>query len=91
SCPECGAGELVVKRSKRGAFYGCGNYPACKFTLRDKPIAQECPRCGSRFIIEKASKNGSRFLQCREEGCEYKEELPETVSEPEPEAQRPVA
>ncbi|HSF22693.1 MAG TPA: type I DNA topoisomerase [Blastocatellia bacterium] len=91
SCPECGVGELVVKKSKRGAFYGCGNYPACKFTLRDKPIAQECPKCGSRFIVEKAGKNGSRFLQCREEGCDYKEEAPQTASEPEPAGQHPVA
>ena len=81
-CPECGVGELVVKRSKRGAFYGCGNYPACRFTLRDKPVARDCPRCGSRFIVEKASRNGSRFLECREEGCHFNEELPETVSEP---------
>ncbi|HWN97636.1 MAG TPA: topoisomerase DNA-binding C4 zinc finger domain-containing protein, partial [Blastocatellia bacterium] len=90
SCPDCGVGEIVVKKSKRGrVFYGCSTYPACKFTLWDKPIAQQCPQCGSRFIVEKASKNGSRFLQCREEGCDYKEELPEAANEPE--AQRPVA
>ncbi|MEK6302061.1 MAG: type I DNA topoisomerase [Acidobacteriota bacterium] len=87
SCPECAVGEIVVKKSKRGRiFYGCSTYPACKFTLWDKPIAQQCPQCGSRFIVEKASKNGSRFLQCREEGCDYKEELPDVASEPEPEA-----
>jgi DNA topoisomerase-1 len=90
-CPECGVGELVVKRSKRGVFYGCGNYPACKFTLRDKPIAQECPLCGSRFIVEKSSRNGGRSLQCREEGCQFNEELSETVSESEHGGQPPVA
>jgi DNA topoisomerase-1 len=78
SCPECGAGELVVKKSKRGAFYGCGNYPTCKFTLWDKPVPQSCPECGARFLVEKIKKDGSRELQCRAEGCKYKEPIPDT-------------
>ena len=82
SCPECGSGELVVKKSKRGTFYGCANYPTCKFTLWDKPIAQSCPECGARFLVEKVKKDGSRELQCRAEGCKYKEALPD-VREPE--------
>ncbi|MCD8294480.1 MAG: topoisomerase DNA-binding C4 zinc finger domain-containing protein, partial [Clostridia bacterium] len=31
-CPMCG-GKLVLRRGKFGAFYGCSNYPECKFTL----------------------------------------------------------
>jgi DNA topoisomerase-1 len=81
SCPECGAGELVVKKSKRGSFYGCSNYPTCKFTLWDKPVPQSCPQCGARFLVEKVKKDGSRELQCRAEGCKYKEALPEVVPE----------
>jgi DNA topoisomerase-1 len=77
SCPECGSGELVVKKSKRGTFYGCANYPTCKFTLWDKPVAQSCPECGARFLVEKVKKDGSRELQCRAEGCKYKEALPD--------------
>jgi DNA topoisomerase-1 len=83
SCPECGAGELVVKKSKRGTFYGCSNYPSCKFTLWDKPIAQSCPECGARFLVEKTKKDGSRELQCRAEGCKYKEALPDVEAEKE--------
>lgn len=30
-CPLCGA-SLVVRHGKYGAFYGCSNYPNCKFT-----------------------------------------------------------
>lgn len=82
-CPECGEGELVVKKSKRGTFYGCSNYPACKFTLWDKPVAQSCPQCGARFLVEKVKKDGSRELQCRAEGCKYKEALPDLDSEKE--------
>lgn len=74
-CPDCGVGEVVQKKSKRGrTFFGCSTYPVCKFSLWDKPIPQHCPQCGARFIVEKAAKDGSRFLQCREEGCGYKEE-----------------
>ncbi len=31
-CPKCG-GRLVLRRGRFGAFYGCSNYPECKFTL----------------------------------------------------------
>lgn len=30
-CPRCG-GELVLRKGKYGDFYGCSNYPKCKFT-----------------------------------------------------------
>jgi len=29
-CPRCG-GTLVLRHSEYGEFYGCSNYPACKF------------------------------------------------------------
>lgn len=80
SCPECGEGELVVKRSKRGAFYGCSRYPSCKFTMRDKPVPQSCPQCGARYLVEKTNKDGTRELQCRSDGCEFKEALPDMAS-----------
>ena len=30
-CPQCG-GTLVRRSGKYGNFYGCSNYPKCKFT-----------------------------------------------------------
>lgn len=33
-CPQCG-GKLVLRQGKYGAFYGCSNYPKCRFTLND--------------------------------------------------------
>ena len=30
-CPKCG-GHLVKRKGKYGSFYGCSNYPKCKFT-----------------------------------------------------------
>ena len=32
-CPECG-GSLVERSGKYGKFYGCSNYPNCKFTQK---------------------------------------------------------
>ncbi len=30
-CPRCG-GSLVLRQGRYGTFYGCSNYPKCKFT-----------------------------------------------------------
>ena len=32
-CPRCG-GTLVLKSGRYGRFYGCSNYPKCRFTAR---------------------------------------------------------
>ena len=33
-CPRCG-GNLVLRNGKYGEFYGCSNYPKCKFTKKN--------------------------------------------------------
>ena len=33
-CPKCG-GSLVLRNGRYGNFYGCSNYPKCKYTQRD--------------------------------------------------------
>ena len=36
-CPDCG-GELIVRRTKKGRrYYGCENYPECKYMSWQKP------------------------------------------------------
>ena len=32
-CPKCG-NKLVLRQGKYGSFYGCSNYPNCKYTLQ---------------------------------------------------------
>jgi DNA topoisomerase-1 len=39
-CPSCGKGRLSLKIGKFGAFIGCSNYPACKFTRVLSPNGQ---------------------------------------------------
>jgi DNA topoisomerase-1 len=69
-CPKCG-GELVERKSKKGrTFYGCGNFPKCKFAVWDKPLPKPCPRCQGLLTL---SKNGS--AKCTE--CSYKGEAGE--------------
>lgn len=33
-CPRCG-GRLLLRQGRYGSFYGCSNYPNCKFTVDD--------------------------------------------------------
>jgi DNA topoisomerase-1 len=63
-CPECGEGEIVEKKARRGNFfYGCNRYPKCDFTAPNKPVDQKCPECGSPWLMEKTTKDGT-FLVC---------------------------
>ncbi len=74
-CPECGEGEIIERRSKRGkTFYGCNRYPECKFVAWSKPIAEKCPECGSPYLLEKWLKSG-HFAQCPNAECKHKHDL----------------
>jgi DNA topoisomerase-1 len=75
-CPLCQDGELVEKRARKGnTFYGCGNYPKCKFTSAHKPIAEKCPTCGSDYLVEKFLKAGP-VIACPNKECEYERPVP---------------
>lgn len=58
TCPKCGQGEVVEKKSKRNRkFFGCKRYPECDFVSWDKPIGRVCPNDG-HFLVEKRSRKG---------------------------------
>ena len=70
-CPLCKEGDLVEKKARKGnTFYGCGNYPKCKFTAAHKPIAEKCPACGSEYLVEKFSKAGP-VIACPNKECDF--------------------
>jgi DNA topoisomerase-1 len=79
ACPEEGCGgELTERRSKRGKpYYGCANYPACKFVVWQRPVANPCPKCGAPFLITRAAR-GKRYLACWRQGCDYRREAEES-------------
>jgi DNA topoisomerase-1 len=42
SCPKCGQGEVITRRTKRGKlFYGCNRYPECDFASWTLPKPKE--------------------------------------------------
>jgi DNA topoisomerase I len=78
-CPLCKEGDLVEKKARKGnTFYGCANYPKCKFTSAGKPIAEKCPSCGSEYLVEKMLKAGP-VIACPNKECDF-----ERAAEPAP-------
>ena len=72
-CPLCG-GALSAKKSKRGRkFFGCDNYPKCKFATWNEPTAQVCPKCGKTLFKKKGK---APKLYCLTEGCGFEKAAP---------------
>jgi DNA topoisomerase-1 len=81
SCPEDGCGgQVVEKQSRKGkVFYGCDQYPTCKFASWEKPVAQACAHCDASMLYEKNSRGGSSVLHCKV--CSTQHEENESESE----------
>jgi DNA topoisomerase-1 len=74
-CPLCD-GSVIVRSSKRGRiFYGCSNFPECRFVSWNKPIDKECPKCGSYMVLKK--NKGGEYECCSNKVCGYKKKIPE--------------
>ena len=64
-CPWCKSGYLIVRKSSVDGklFYGCSNYPYCKYTNNDMKAVyynNRCPQCGD-FLVLKKGKYGTFF------------------------------
>jgi DNA topoisomerase-1 len=69
-CPECGK-ELVERiNKKKRVFYGCSDFPKCKFAINRKPIPQPCPQCGKLMVIYRDG-----WVKCT--ACSHKDKLAE--------------
>ena len=67
NCPHCD-GNIIERKTKRGkVFYGCSNYPKCKFASWDKPITEKCPSCGD-VLVEHKDK-----IKCMK--CDYEKDM----------------
>jgi DNA topoisomerase-1 len=68
-CAKCG-GPMQFKRSRKGLFLGCADYPACKGTTpvpkdllpAPQPTRERCEKCG-RPLVMRWGQYG-RFLAC---------------------------
>ncbi|QGU95222.1 type I DNA topoisomerase [Clostridium bovifaecis] len=71
SCPLCSS-KIVLRKSKKGKkFYGCSNYPNCKFVSWTEPVDKKCPTCGS-FMTKKQSKSKGDYIECSNKECKLK-------------------
>ena len=79
-CPTCG-GDLVERKQKGRngrIFYGCVNYPECKFAAN--PLPQPCPSCG-KLLVSRG--RGRRNAQCLDDTCGFRGPTPKGGSESE--------
>jgi DNA topoisomerase I len=76
-CPEDGGG-LAERKSRFGkSFFGCVNYPNCKFAAWDRPIPGPCPTCNKPYLLSKYSKRDGAYIACPDKECGYRREAPE--------------
>ena len=54
-CPRCKKGQLVERRARKTGkvFYGCNQFPRCKFATWDKPLVDKCKKCGGMLVEKK--------------------------------------
>jgi DNA topoisomerase-1 len=71
-CPSCHKGTLIERQAKRGKnkggkFYGCSNFPKCKYIVPGQATGKKCPDCGQELIRQKDHSVGC----LDQEGCGY--------------------
>jgi DNA topoisomerase-1 len=82
TCPQCGEGELVEKRSRYGkVFYSCNTYPKCTYAVWGPPVAKPCPRCAWPIMIEKSGKRLGEQLACPQPECAFHFQVTATEAE----------
>ncbi len=76
-CPEKDCQGMLVERiSKKGRkFYGCNQYPKCRFAMWDEPYDGVCPECGTPVLGIRRRKKAKTVLVCRKKGCGFTKPL----------------
>ena len=78
SCPRCRTGRLVLRVNEKDSskFYGCSNYPYCKYSIDDFVAVaknKKCPICGD-YMVFKKGKYGAFFGCHNYPRCKHKED-----------------
>ncbi|OGZ35085.1 MAG: DNA topoisomerase I [Candidatus Portnoybacteria bacterium RIFCSPHIGHO2_01_FULL_39_19] len=69
-CPKCIEGKIIEIKTKKGKiFYGCNNYPNCKFALWNMPTGEKCPKCDSLLVKTRQDK-----VKCSNKECNFTKE-----------------
>ncbi|MFH1978800.1 MAG: type I DNA topoisomerase [Patescibacteria group bacterium] len=68
-CPVCKDGDVIERKTRRGrVFFGCSDWPNCKFATWQKPTGELCPDCQSPLVELKSG------VKCSNKECKYKKE-----------------
>ncbi len=71
---------LLKERTKKlKTFYGCSEFPDCRFVSWDMPIDKKCPKCGDILVHKKTKKR--EYNKCHNADCDYTEEAGGTTIE----------
>ncbi len=62
-CPEC-QGGIVERKSRRGKFYGCANYPKCKFISTYEPTNKKCEADDCGYIMATRTLRKKDIFEC---------------------------
>jgi DNA topoisomerase-1 len=74
-CPECGAGQVIIRHGKYGRFRACSEYPACRW--KAPLVVGRCPACAGD-LIERSGKRGLFWGCSNYPACRYSREPPKT-------------
>ena len=70
-CPICHKPTQKMTSKSGKQFYGCSNYPTCKFMSWDMPLDEYCPNCGKFLFLSKDGKS----KKCSDKECGYTETI----------------
>lgn len=80
-CPHCKSGNLVLHKTNNNIFYGCSNFPYCKYTLHDLKAVERnlrCARCHDYLVLRKGK--FGMFYGCNSyPKCTYTEPIEEKI------------
>ena len=62
-CPDDG-GEVGKRTWKGKTFWGCKNYPKCKFVVFSDIEEKSCKTCKSPYFLKRVDKEGNTLLSC---------------------------
>jgi len=65
-CPICKKPTKKMKSKGGKDFFGCSDYPNCKFMSWDEPTGELCPKCNKPLVYDK-----NRNIKCSAKDCAY--------------------
>lgn len=72
-CQKCKEGKFFKKKSRKGkVFYSCSEFPKCKNSFWNLPVAKKCPKCNSPVLLDKTLKETEKRQRfCPNNNCNY--------------------